>query len=247
MKKEMFPVPYLSIVLMALIFASVLASCTGFFSTSLAPWAARDPASLVPPVDTGNVDELIRKSENNPGMSLEVLKKIKEAAKKAGPGEAGALQAAALKAASNASGMGSALLQQAGNISEFMNNTGSAIDMVTDTLNQMDNLLSAGENLAEIIPPPGTGEFDAFVEKADPNDLAIAAAILLASEAKKSGSGKDYLDSFHSGGALAPEETLAVQLAAAASKQGDKGLSGALKDILDSLHLTNAAPSPAAP
>ena len=255
MKKEMSLPACFSVVLKALVFGSVLASlasCTGFFSTSLAPWAARDPASLVPPVDTGNVGELIQKSENDTDMSLEVLKKIKDAAKKAGPGEASTLQAAALKAASNASGMGSALLQQAGKVSELMNNAGSAADLVADTLGKMDNLVPAGENLAAILPPPGTPEFSAFVEKAGAEDLAIAAVVILAAEAKNAGDSKDYFNSFNTNTVSGPREELALELAkAAAAKPAEDGLSGTLKDILDSLSLTNVpqmpAPQPPAP
>jgi hypothetical protein len=210
-------------------------SCSQFFSTSLAPWAARDPASLIPPVTTGNVGELITMSENDPDMSLEVLKRIKDAAKNADPDKASDLQAAALKAAANASGIGSALLQQAGNISELMNNAGNPQDLIVNTLNSMNNLNSAGDNLVEILPAPGTPEFDAFVAKASADDLAIAAAVLLAAEAKSAVNSEDYINSFDGTG-TGPQVELAIELAKAADAKGTE-LSGALKDILDGLNL----------
>ncbi|GHV94773.1 hypothetical protein AGMMS50293_10930 [Spirochaetia bacterium] len=212
-------------------------SCSQFFSTSLAPWAARDPASLIPPVTTGNVNELIEMAENDPDMSLEVLKRIKDAAQNADSDKAGDLQAAALKAAANASGIGSALLQQAGNISELMDNADNAIDLIVDVLNSMNNLNAAGDNLVEILPTPGTSEFDAFVAKSSADDLAIAAAVLLAAEAKSVSDSKDYLDSFDGSG-TGPQVELAIALAKAADTKGME-LSSSLKDILGGLNLVD--------
>ncbi|MDR2258061.1 MAG: hypothetical protein LBE14_02805 [Treponema sp.] len=210
-------------------------SCTDFFSTSLASWAARSPDSLIPTVTAGNVDELIANSENNPDMSLAVLKKIEDALKNAGSGEASALQAAALGAAANASGFGSAILNKADDISKIMEDKDNAKGMVVDAIQDMPNLKETSETLTTILPKPGTGEFDAFVEKANPDDLATAAAVLLAAEAK----GKEnYIDTFDPGAADTESAKLAVELARAASRKYEEDNStGRLKDILEGLNL----------
>lgn len=213
----------------------LLFSCTDFFSTSLAPWAARDPNSLIPPVTTGNVDELIAGAENNPDMSLAILKKINDALKGADADEASSLQAAALEAAANASGLGPAILNQADDISQIMEDKDNAKGLVIDALNDMPNLKETGETLTSILPEPGTPEFAAFVEKADADDLATAAAILLAAEAKNQG--EDYINTFDASAATGSAK-LAVELAAAASRKYEETESSSrLKDILEGLNL----------
>jgi hypothetical protein len=219
---------------------ALFSSCTDFFASSLAPWAARDPASLIPPVTSGNVDELVKSAENNPDLSLELLKGIEKAARDAKGGEKSDLQAAALKAASNASGLGSALMHEAGNIAEIMENKDNAPHLVAGILENMGNLTETGAVLSAVLPEPGTAEYDAFVKKSSADDLAVAAAILLASEAKSQDSSEDYLSSFDSSdpGALSESELLAVELAKSAlAKEGDSGLSGRLKEILEGIHL----------
>jgi hypothetical protein len=216
-------------------------SCTDFFSTSLASWAARDPASLIPAVTTGNVDELIDDSENNPDMSLAVLKKIGDALERASPDDASTLQAAALEAAANASGFGPTLLNKASDISSLMEDKNNAKGLIIDTINDMPNLQETGEILTAVIPEPDTPEFDAFIEKADADDLATAAAVLLAAEAKSSSDSGDYINNFDSSASgLSPSANLAVKLAGEASKKYEETNSTSrLKDILEGLNLVS--------
>jgi hypothetical protein len=240
--------------------APLLVSCTDFFSTSLASWAARDPASALPrEINTGNVDDLITIAENNPGMSLEILKKINDAVQNAGEDEASSLRAAALQAAANASSLGPTLLNKADDIAGSINNAEDAQNLVIDAINDMSNLAETRDALNSLIPPPGPA-FDSFVEKADANDLATAAAVLLAAEAKDVMDDGDYIKNFDpSDPTLSPGAALAVQLAteaakkyeaeAAASANGNgTGASsgGFLKDILDGLNLV-APPVPSIP
>ncbi|MHC6204110.1 hypothetical protein ACYULU_13075 [Breznakiellaceae bacterium SP9] len=220
------------------------ASCTDFFSHSLAPWAARDPSSLIPSVTVSNVDELIRKAENNPDLSLAVLKKIQSAADSASDGERSVLQAAALQAAVNAASLGPQLMKNAGNISELTNDSakaqGAAIELLTKSLGAMGNLSEAGALLEAILPDPNdTTAFDAFVAAASADDLAMGAAVLLGAAAKKQGDPGAYLAAFDSsGGSPSPSETLAVKLAAAAKDKNDaEGGGGLLADILKGLKL----------
>jgi len=215
----------------------LLGSCTDFFSTSLAPWAARDPGSLIPAVNADNVNDLLRLAENDPDMSNAILRKIRDAVNGANSDDRVKLQSAALTAASNASGMGNALLKQAGNISQITE--GDAIDLVADMLNDMKNLQEAAVNLEYILPDPGTPAFNEFVDNSNADDLAIAAALLIAASAKDSADSKDYLKTFNDPpGNLSPQEELALKLARAAnSKPGDSALSGSLKELLNGLNI----------
>jgi hypothetical protein len=187
-------------------------------------------------VTTGNVDELIANSENNPDMSLAVLKKIQDALKDAGSDDTSTLQAAALGAAANASGFGPAILNKADDISKVMEDKDNAKSLVIDAINDMPNLKETSETLTTILPKPGTSEFSAFVEKANADDLATAAAVLLAAEAK--GKDESYINTFDPNTAATGSTKLAVELARAASKKyEDDDSPGRLKDILEGLNL----------
>ena len=204
-------------------------SCTDFFSTSLASWASRDPDKLVPAVTTDNVDELVASAENNPDLSLAVLKKIRSAAKGATGDNKQKLQDAALEAAVNASGLGQAVLGVATDLASLEDDPRA---VVTDAIKGMNNLDDAALILSEIIDD----DFD--MDKADPNDLALAAVVLLAGEAKKAeqepGGIDAYIDNFNPNDpTLSPEEKLAVDMALAAK---DK-ISGPLADALRELGL----------
>jgi hypothetical protein len=186
-------------------------------------------------VNTGNVKDLIAGSENNPDMSLELLKKIRDAAGDAGGDEAAELQAAALQAAVNASGLGGAMLNSVDEIAKFMDDP-EASKNLSKTINDMPNLEETGEVLTETLPEPGTPEFDAFVDKADPDDLAAASVALLASEAR--GQDEDFIDNFDPDAADTGAAKLAVALAeAAAKKYEDDNSDSPFKDLLEGLNL----------
>lgn len=214
-------------------------SCTGFFSTSLAPWAARDPASTIPAVNANNVNDLVALSENNPDMSLEVLNKITDAVQDAGEEDVSSLRAAALQAAANASSLGPTLLNKAGDISGVIEDPDDARNLIIDTINDMPNLEATRDALNSILPGEGPA-FDAFVEKASADDLAIAAAVLLAAEAKGELDSGDYINHFNPENPnLSSSAALAVSLATEASKKYEASDSGSrLKEILDGLNLT---------
>jgi hypothetical protein len=219
----------------------LLVSCTQFFSTSLALWAARDPATLIPPVTAGNVQDLIGSAENNPDMSLALLKGINDAIAGASAGEKIKLQVAALEAAVNASSLGPALLNKAGDISELMDDPQKTKQMVLDSLNDMKNLTAAADTLAAILPDPSDqAAIDAFADTADADSLAMAAAVLLAAEAKGQSDKDDFLNNFDpQSSTLSDSAKLAVKLAEAAKLKVDNNEgSGMLKDVLEGLNLT---------
>jgi hypothetical protein len=220
----------------------LFASCTQFFSTSLAPWAARDPASLIPPVTTGNVHDLIGTAENDPDMSLALLNGINDAMAGASAGDKVKLQSAALEAAVNASSLGPALLNKVEDVSELTEDPQKAKQMVLDSLNDMKNLTAAADTLVAILPDPSNKDaFDAFADTADADALAMAAAVLLAAEAKKQANSGDFLETFDPNDAatLSDSTMLAVKLAEAAKVKIDNNEgSDMLKDVLEGLNLT---------
>jgi hypothetical protein len=223
----------------------VFFSCTDFFSTTLAPWAARDLASLIPDVTVDNVADLITQSEGNPDMSYAVLENIQDAMAGASAAEASVLQAAALQAAANASNLGPALISQVANITEVMDDPDAIANLVTDTINELTHLGDSSAILLNVLPDPGdTAAFDAFVAETSPDDLAVAAALLLASEVQ-SGGLDDFatFDPEDAAGTNSDTANLAVALAQAAMAGYEAGGSDSrFKDILDGLNLNPPAP-----
>ena len=220
-----------------------LGSCRQFFTTSLAPWAARDPASLIPPVTTANIQDLLEQSANSPDQSLALLDKIKDALATASAEDQAVLQAAALSAASNASGVATSILSNAGDLLNAMESgqPDAIITVVSDAIAGLSNLASTATLLTGMLPDPNdTAAFNAFVDQATPDDLAMAAIVLLASEAQASGGVENYITSFDSGSpTLNTTESLAVALAgAAAASYAASGGTGQLADILAGLNLT---------
>jgi len=221
--------------------SGLLMSCMDFFSTSLAAWAARDPNRLIPAVTAGNVDELVATAENNPDLSLAVLKKIQSAAGTASGDDKVKLQTAALGAAVNAAGLGQAVFNAAGaitSITDADNPQEKARQMVLDALNSMNNLEAAGSVLFDTLPKPGDPDFSNFTDSASANDLAMAAAVLLAGEVKKNSGGdlEGYVDKLLDNTYTPTDpENLAMKLAQASLAQGN--LSGPLQDLLSGLNL----------
>ena len=227
-------------------------SCTDFFSKSWASWAARDPDKLIPKVTAGNVDELIAAAENNTDLSFAVLKKIQDAANNMSGDDLLTLQSAALGAATNAVGLGQSVLNAAGQLSS-VDDINDAKDLILDAINGMKNLEATSSILCDLLPEPYdengviTDDFRAFSQKASANDLAMAAALMIANEAKSEliNSGKelneyvnDLVDKINNDD-LNPSESMARAMALAsvlADRQDE--LSGPLKSVLDGLNLT---------
>ncbi|MDR0877385.1 MAG: InlB B-repeat-containing protein [Treponema sp.] len=232
-------------VILAFLTAGIFLSCTEFFSTSLFPWAARDPASLLPPVTAGNVQELLKLSESNPDMALALLKGIKDTVSGASDEELAALQGAALEAAAliaaaNAVALGPTILNTLGNandISGMMEDPDSVKDMILDTLNSLPNLEESSSLLTEILPEPGTQAFDDFVEKANSEDLVMAAALIIAAEAKGNIDDPDYISNIDPENPPAEAALAAALAVAAVGKMDESGTGGSLKDILKGLNL----------
>ncbi|MDR1104779.1 MAG: hypothetical protein LBL44_00345 [Treponema sp.] len=221
-----------------LIPAAVLAlfsSCTGFFSTSLASWAQRDPASLVPAVTAGNVNGLIDDAAGDPSLSLAILNRIRESAATALGAEKTVLQAASLRAAVNAAAPARAVLNHIDENTEV--NSGNAAGLFNLVIADLKNLPQTAGALREILPAvfvPGNSEFDAFIGASDPYYLAMAATVLFADDAARSGNIAAYVNGYAAPGA----SPLAEALAQAAMDRGGDSL-GIMGDFLDNLNLSN--------
>ena len=221
-----------------------LGSCEQLFTTSLAPWAARDPASLIPTVTADNVTDLIDQSANNPEQSMALLDAIADAMADASASEAAVLQAAALEAGSNSSGVATAIFSNAGTLLdtlETMESSEEIIPLISDAIADLSNLAGTATDLVSILPDPSnTTAFDAFVAQATPEDLAMAAIVLLAAEAQADTGGVEtYITGFDPTTPAPGPEALAVALAeAAADSYAASGGTGQLADILAGLNLT---------
>ena len=238
--KALFPA------LFVFVFAALLISCMDFFSNSMASWASRDRNKMVPPVTAGNVNDLVAMAENDPDLSMSVLQKIREAIDNASGDDRQILQEAALAAAANAAGLGQSILNTLGKLSSIGEDEAQAKDTVLDAINDMKNLDSAGQALLDILPAPGSEEFDAFTAQASANDLALAAIVLLAGEAKSQADNyengmESYIDDVADrieSGDLNESERLAQALALAAALEGrEDELSQLLRDVLNGLNL----------
>ena len=226
-------------------------SCTDFFSTSLAPWAARDPNKLIPAVTTGNVKDLITQAENDPDLSLAILKKIQSAANGASGQDLQTLQNASLEAAVNAAGLGQAVLGTASNLSKIdfsaeETTAADVQDIILKAVGSLSNLDSTGQALLAILPDPkDTETFNAWAENAPADDLAMAAVVLIAGEINK----QNFTDSYGIDDYLSdldptlqnPEQTdnenMAMALALATAIGDRDDISGPLKNVLDGLKL----------
>jgi hypothetical protein len=239
MKKNNGPVCVLP-VLIILIVPGFLTSCRDFFSSSLFPGAVRDPGELVPQVTPKNVDELVRKAENDPDLALAVLWGIRDALGRVSPEEASRLRAAALKAAAAASAIGPSLLNNAGKISASMDRD-KAIGLVAETLEAMTNLPATGDALLALVPDPKKDKenFDSFMRASQGDDLAIASLTLVAVEIK--GRGMDlnqYVKTLDPSVPRSPTENLAMEFARGAIKKiGPDGTHSFVRDLLRELNL----------
>ncbi|MDR3166804.1 MAG: hypothetical protein LBT93_02580 [Treponema sp.] len=228
-------------VLIVLMVLGSFTSCRDFFSTSLFPGAGRDPADLVPPVTPGNVDELIKRAENNPDFALAVLQGIKDTLGKGGSqDDKDRLLAAALKAAANASAIGSSMLNTVGKIPESINQD-KVIELVDNTIKTMPNLSAASSILLTLVPDSTEDKnaFDSFIRATKADDLAIASIILVAAEIK--GQGGDinhYVQTLDPLGPRSSLEKTALEFAGAAIKKtGLNKPNGFIEDILRGLNL----------
>jgi hypothetical protein len=195
--------------LLTILFIVALGGCEDFFSTSWGAAFARDPADMFKnvTVTAGNVDDLLEASKGNPNVAKEALKKIKGAIK--GDLSAGdlKLQAAALTAATEASGVASAIVSQAASLVHLTDlseeeQEAKAKEVMDSVLKKAQNLDVVAQTLTEEIKL-NTGsawERDELIASnfADTDDetLFVAAMVLILADAKTNDmTATDYIDS----------------------------------------------------
>jgi hypothetical protein len=223
------------IIVLGILLPLVFVSCTDFFTSSWGEWAARDPASLIPKVTASNVDELISMTENNPGLSLELLKKINGAVGSASGSDKARLQNAAITAAVNASDFTNVLMNNAADVSS-LEDADNVKALITNTLNSMGNLTTVSDTLTGVLDQ----DTAAFKASASADDLAMAAALILAGEAKKTGD-LDNFSNYTNGAPTGTPLALAEELAVAAKGKYEDPANGntgsLLYDLLGKLNL----------
>jgi len=216
-------------------------SCTDFFSDSLGKWAARNKSRLIPKVTVGNVDELISMAENDPDLSLEILRKILEEGGKISPEDYARLQAAALEAAANATGGANAILEGLGSLSTI--DMDSVEQIILDTLNSMPNLEEASRLLSEILPVPADPQnpeddetFMAFANNASSEDLALAAILLLAGEVLRTDADdfESVMDNISESDSVKQAQAMAI---VSVLSEREDAVTGPLRDALEGLGL----------
>jgi hypothetical protein len=246
----MFVARRIGLFLSATLAVAMCASCSGFFTNSLASGLARDQDDLVPKVTTANIDELVEQAEGNSDFAVAVMSSIQDSMEEATPAEASVFRAAAVELAVTASGVGTAVLDDAGTILDTLENgdlsdpavKDDLISDIADTLNGLSNLDETVSSLVAILPTSDdTAAIDAFIVNATADDLAMAAIVLLAAQAVTSADGTEsYLKDFASTSvSLTPVEKLAVTFAAKAAERDDG--SGPLSDLLEVLNLYTPA------
>jgi DNA-directed RNA polymerase subunit F len=166
--------------------------------------------------------ELVETAENDPGMSLVVLRRIADS----GSSAEQVMRKAALQAAANAAGITNTILRHLPDVSSI--DESEAVSVVTDAIADMRNLSEAAALLLQILPssPADEHAFDAF----DPADLAMAAIVILSSEAASHGDVEGYLNS-----PAGPGYDYAKKMAKSAGDRYTGG--GSLGAVLDGLHL----------
>lgn len=223
-------------------------SCQDFFTTSLASSLARNPADLVPNVTASNAAALAAQVASDPAASLIVLDGLAAVIAAASDEQQPALVALALGVASNASGVGGALLQSTGSLADLLMNGDFEDESVQEDLFAIVDSAIAGlgtlSDTAATLVSILTGtsaSIDDIAATASADDLAMAAVVLLAASAADAGGVADYVDYLGTSPALNATEQLAADLAeAAAAKYAAEGGTGPLADLLAALNLTGA-------
>jgi hypothetical protein len=160
------------------------------FTSSWAPWAARDLNAILPEVNSGNARDMVDQFADDPDMSLEILKKIAAAINKTkSPEEKTKLRTAALDAAINASGIMDAFI---GSITDFLEDDKRDLKMVVDTFGGIKNTESISTSLVSSFSEVAVWETQddkrKIADSADNSAQLLLSALLIAkNELEKNG------------------------------------------------------------
>jgi hypothetical protein len=165
-------------VLFAALLVCSLSACTDFFSSSWGTGLKRDPSKVE--VNSGNVAELVKAAKNDPELSREILSKIADEVKNATGRDKTELQKAAVTAATQASGLSTLVVSNAGAIIE-----GKAVDLtqlLTDIQAQANDIGGISDDLSTILSmsvTEGKPEFPSGLAKSmSESDLTMLVVIV---------------------------------------------------------------------
>jgi hypothetical protein len=169
----------------ALTAAVLLSSCADFFTNSWGKNAARDPGTIK--VTSGNVNDLLREAKGDTKTSKGILDKIAEQLKN-NPNPDPTLQAAAIKAAGQAGGLGTTVLDSLGKLDT--NDPNVFNEMLTGIYNKtkandltgISAAVTDSLKVPQTNPPSFQGD---FVDNVSDSDLTILTLTLVLAEAEK--------------------------------------------------------------
>ena len=214
--------------ILAVLFAGSLISCTDMFTTSWGGWAKRDRDTMEINVTADNIDSLMNKSANDPELQQAILRNLLKSQANASGSEKAKLQNAGTSLAINSSGLLMAVLKEVTSLDDLdtMDHTGLA-DLFGRVLDNTLYLDGSSKDLLALVPDPVSDPagFKSYTDNVGGSDLAMAAVLLLCSDAKASGDAQSYIDSFD--GTATPDHPmtdLALELAKASVAKDPDGI-----------------------
>ncbi|MDR0642649.1 MAG: lipoprotein [Treponema sp.] len=224
----------------ALTAAVLLSSCADFFTNSWGKNAARDPGTIK--VTSGNVNDLLREAKGDTKTSKGILDKIAEQLKN-NPNPDPALQAAAVKAAGQAGGLGTTVLDSLDKLdtkeSDVFNELLTGIQDKTKG-NNLTGISAAVTESLKVSANPPLFEGD-FVKNVSDSDLTLLALTLVLAEAEENhNSFEDYIKTWTDtgsqkkidGSGLDPSERVIAAAVNELGKRPSSSLGGMLDDFL---------------
>jgi hypothetical protein len=221
--------------------AVLLSSCADFFTNSWGKNAARDPGTIT--VTSANVKELLRAAKGDTKTSRGILDKIAGQLKN-NPNPA--LQAAAVTAANQAAGLGTAALDKLGKVKT------DDVDAFSTVLKEIQggaegsdlpgisNAITA--SLPTTVSGPDIVFAGDFVKNVSDSDLTMLTLTLVLAESEKAGDFDTYINGWTTPGgktidtnsttALSPSEKVIAAAVNELAARPSSELGGMLKDLL---------------
>jgi hypothetical protein len=216
----------------------LLSSCADFFTNSWGKNAARDPSTIK--VTAGNVMSLLKEAKGDVKTSRGILSKIAEQlADKPNP----VLQAAAVKAAVQASGLGTAALGALDDVDIDSTNSKAFNELLSKIQNDVkDNDLGGiSKDIVSSLPVTGrpprfTGS---YIEEVSDSDLTLLALALILAESEKNGGFDSYIEtwtsnskSINSDAGLSSSEKVIAAIANESTERPGNKLGKMINDLL---------------
>jgi hypothetical protein len=225
----------------ALTAAVLLSSCADFFTNSWGKNAARDPGTIK--VTSDNVNDLLREAKGDTKTSKGILDKIAgELENNSNPDPT--MQAAAVKAANQASGLGTTVLDSLDNLKVDDPDAFNELLKGIQDKTKGNNLTGISGVIADSLPvsQSGTPVFQGdFIDNVSDSDLTILALALVLAEAEKNeNSFENYIETWTAAGSqkkldgtgLEPSERVIAAAVNELANRPNNDLGSMLKDLL---------------